>query len=89
MAGSATKAKKTCSGCFQHRALYCYRGRTRWKADHDLCFRCYRSIMDRIQASRGKRPSRAQMVQKARAWKAAKQREMSSDSNCGNYRLSA
>ena len=47
-----TKSKKNCGCCSTRRALYRYRGRTRWSSQHDLCFRCWRSIMDRLLAAR-------------------------------------
>ena len=42
--------RKLCVGCHQHHALFKYRGRVRWDRDHTLCFRCYRSAMDRLVA---------------------------------------
>lgn len=41
-------ARKICVGCHQHRALFRYRGKVRFRRDHNLCQRCYRSVMDRI-----------------------------------------
>ena len=40
-------SKKACRICYQHRALFRYRGCVKWDREHDLCMRCYRSIRDR------------------------------------------
>lgn len=86
---TSTKAKKTCAGCCERRALYRYRGRTRWNAQHDLCFRCWRSIMDRLQATRTAHLSRAEIVARARARKAHRLAGVSETSNPGVFRMSA
>jgi len=43
-------ANKICAHCHRHRALFRYRGQVRFDHDHDLCFRCFRSVMDRVSA---------------------------------------
>jgi hypothetical protein len=42
--------RKVCVGCRRHRALFRYRGRVRFDRQHDLCGRCFRSAIDRLQA---------------------------------------
>lgn len=42
---------KLCIQCRQHRALFRFRGRVRFRRDHDLCPRCWRSAMDRVGAT--------------------------------------
>ncbi len=37
---------KLCLGCAERRSRFCSRGRVKRDADHDLCFRCFRSVMD-------------------------------------------
>jgi hypothetical protein len=44
-------ARKLCTACHQHRSLFRYRGRVRFDSAHDLCFRCYRSVIDRLSAT--------------------------------------
>jgi hypothetical protein len=44
-------ARKLCVACHQRRSLFRYRGRVRFDADHDLCFQCYRAVMDRFWAT--------------------------------------
>jgi len=43
------KNRKVCKCCRVRWARFSYRGRVRWDAKHDLCFRCFRSAMDRFQ----------------------------------------
>jgi hypothetical protein len=66
-ASEIKKAKKICAGCRDRWALYRWAGRTRWNDKHDLCFRCWGAVMDREQARQPGRPSRAQLVARARA----------------------
>lgn len=46
----ARSTKHLCQGCGQHAAKFEYRGRWKFRADHDLCPRCYRSQRDRDRA---------------------------------------
>ena len=39
-----------CVGCRERRSLFRYRGQVKADADHTLCFRCYRSLLDRVRA---------------------------------------
>lgn len=39
--------RHVCMHCHRHRSLYRYRGRVRADRHHSLCFRCYRSHLDR------------------------------------------
>ena len=41
-----------CAACRSHRALFKYRGEVRADRDHNLCFRCYRSELNRQRARR-------------------------------------
>jgi hypothetical protein len=41
-----------CRGCHVHPAKYMRNGRVKWNRQHDLCFRCYRSIRDQRRAFR-------------------------------------
>src|SRR5579859_2919618 len=43
--------RKLCVGCRRRRALFRYHGAVRFDRDHKLCFRCYRSAMDRLVAT--------------------------------------
>ena len=45
-------ARKFCAACHKRRSLFRYRGKVRFDSDHNLCFRCYRSAMDRLVAIR-------------------------------------
>ena len=45
-------SRHLCLGCRSHRARFRYRGRVRADREHTLCFRCYRSICDRLRAER-------------------------------------
>jgi hypothetical protein len=42
--------KKTCVLCHDRRARYRYRGRVRWNPQHNVCFQCRRSYLDRLRA---------------------------------------
>lgn len=35
-----------CKGCRQSNALYVRNGHAKFRADHELCPRCYRSLLD-------------------------------------------
>lgn len=39
------KNLKLCTGCRSRRARYLYRGRVAWDRQHDLCLRCWRSLL--------------------------------------------
>jgi hypothetical protein len=41
---------RRCAGCEQHRARFVYRGRVRADRKHDLCMRCYRSVLAAYRA---------------------------------------
>jgi len=43
--------KKTCVLCHDRRARYRYRGRVRWNPQHNVCFQCRRSYLDRLRAA--------------------------------------
>jgi hypothetical protein len=42
---------RLCRGCNRRRALFRFRGVVRADRDHDLCFRCYRSVCDALRPS--------------------------------------
>ena len=42
-------SRHLCLGCRSQRARFRYRGRVRADRDHTLCFRCYRSLRDRVR----------------------------------------
>jgi hypothetical protein len=44
--------QRVCRGCYQHRALFRFRGVVRADCDHELCFRCYRSLRDAMRPIR-------------------------------------
>ncbi len=39
------RGRRPCAGCGQHSAGFLYRGRFKCDHQHDLCMRCYRSVM--------------------------------------------
>lgn len=41
-----------CAGCRSRRARFRYRGEVRADHDHNLCFKCFRSLVDRLRARR-------------------------------------
>ena len=41
--------RKVCRGCERQRALFRYHGVVRWDRYHTLCFRCFRSQLDRLR----------------------------------------
>ena len=45
-------SRHLCLGCRSQRARFRYRGRVRADRDHTLCFRCYRSMCNRLRAER-------------------------------------
>ena len=45
------RARKLCTVCHRHRSLFRYHGRVHFDSDHDLCFCCYRSAMNRLMAT--------------------------------------
>ena len=42
--------RHTCRGCAVHPARFRYRGEVRADRDHELCFRCFRAMLDRLRA---------------------------------------
>lgn len=46
--------KRMCHGCGVHWARFQYRGRVRWDRRHDVCFRCWQSLMDRYRPVRSR-----------------------------------
>ena len=44
--------RHVCRQCRVHRARFRYRGAVRADRDHTLCFRCYRSEVERARARR-------------------------------------
>ena len=38
--------KKNCKVCGQRRALFTYRGAVKFRKDHQLCSRCWHSLVD-------------------------------------------
>ena len=48
-------SKHLCQGCGQHAAKFEYKGRWKFRSDHDLCPRCYRSQRDRDVAAQAGR----------------------------------
>ena len=44
--------RHVCVGCHERRSLFRYRGQVKADADHTLCFRCYRSLVDSVRAAR-------------------------------------
>lgn len=44
--------RHTCRGCGAHPARFHYRGVVRADRDHELCFRCFRSAVERLRALR-------------------------------------
>jgi hypothetical protein len=42
--------RHTCQHCHCHRAVFIFRGHWRARRDHDLCPRCFRALMDSLQA---------------------------------------
>jgi hypothetical protein len=49
--------RRVCQRCGRNRSLYRFKGRWRARQDHDLCQRCFRSLMDQLKAQwlRGER----------------------------------
>lgn len=43
--------RKVCRGCERQRALFRNHGVVRWDRYHTLCFRCFRSQLDRLRRS--------------------------------------
>lgn len=41
--------RHTCSSCRARRARFRYRGAVRADRDHDLCFRCFRALRNRMR----------------------------------------
>jgi len=41
--------RRLCQQCQDRRARYSRRGRVRRRRDHDLCFRCYRSLLASVR----------------------------------------
>ena len=42
--------RHTCRGCVSHPARFRYRGEVRADRDHELCFRCFRAMVDHLRA---------------------------------------
>jgi hypothetical protein len=42
--------RHTCRRCEAHPARFRYRGEVRADRDHELCFRCFRSVVNRLRA---------------------------------------
>ena len=42
--------RHTCRACEQHPARFRYHGEVRADRDHELCFRCFRAMVNRIRA---------------------------------------
>ena len=42
--------RHTCRACEQHPAKFRYRGDVRADRDHELCFRCFRAMVNRLRA---------------------------------------
>lgn len=40
--------KKLCAMCHEKKALFFVRSSIKFKKDHNLCFRCYRSLLNRL-----------------------------------------
>lgn len=38
--------KKTCIECKERKARFRFNKRVKWDADHKLCFKCYRALVD-------------------------------------------
>lgn len=43
-------SRHACRQCGCHHARFAYRGVVRWDRFHELCFQCYRSIVDAQKA---------------------------------------
>jgi hypothetical protein len=48
---ATVKTRHVCVACRERRSLFLYHGVVKADADHTLCFRCYRSLQDRIRAN--------------------------------------
>jgi hypothetical protein len=46
---SRVAVRKVCRGCERQRALFRFHGVVRWDRYHTLCFRCFRSQLDRLR----------------------------------------
>ena len=46
------RRRHVCIACLSRRALFRYRGEVRADRDHTLCFRCFRSEVERARARR-------------------------------------
>ena len=44
--------RHTCRGCAVRPARFRYRGSVRADRDHELCFRCFRAVLERLRAQR-------------------------------------
>lgn len=42
--------RHTCRGCQAHPARFRYRGEVRADRDHELCFRCFRAVINQLRA---------------------------------------
>lgn len=45
-------SRHTCRLCAAHPARFRYRGQVRADRDHELCFQCFRGIVNRLRARR-------------------------------------
>ena len=50
MKNSSKNSKKLCIACRAHRSLFRFRGVVKRDNDHNLCFRCFRSLRDSVRA---------------------------------------
>jgi hypothetical protein len=46
------RSRHLCAGCRSRRARFQYRGTVKADRDHNLCFQCYRSELNRLRARR-------------------------------------
>ena len=51
MSRRRSHTKHQCRHCHDRRAVFHYRGRWRARRDHDLCPRCFQSVIDRLRAA--------------------------------------
>ena len=47
--GGRRSVRRVCRGCERQRALFRRHGVVRWDRYHTLCFRCFRSQLDRLR----------------------------------------
>jgi len=49
MTKTTRAGRKVCVSCFERRARYRRRGNVRWQRGFNLCFKCHRSVADRLR----------------------------------------